>query len=221
MSEPRFVGELEISRNSLYFILKELTSGKEQIYPLAEVKPEASDCHKYDLWEKALQEFDLGEVTLENTVKVQGKIESIYERIAAHRSSNCNCNESIATKYFRHLDITRKHGKLVIELTLHDNQQSGNVKYDVAINESADDFLQMIQTLLEYGSNHESFARAPIIDLTGVEHRGYDVVLAIGEMFENWHYNYYEGDDTLQPKIERMLQLIPQAIEFQEQFLKH
>ncbi len=187
MGSPLLEGRIEQVRKSLFLVLKDIHTKTEQYIPIVEVKPSSSYCVQYDLWEQALENFDPEEeIPITNPNKLASQIESILEQIKAHRQIKCDCEETSETKYFRGLDYHVSQNKLWLVVRLFSNRTQGIVEFEVEQFQNHVDFLRRLHDIALWGTSHENYNGADILDLSNIEHDGLEVLLSVGELYETW-----------------------------------
>ncbi|RMG33740.1 MAG: hypothetical protein D6732_11575 [Methanobacteriota archaeon] len=199
MEERKFTAEIEVSRKSLFLILQDIQTGREQVLPLAEVKPSSSLCFQYDIWEHALDNLDLEEMPIENKQKLQSQIERLYDQIHAHQEMPCDCEEDSSTRYFRGFSIESSRGSYWLTIMVYENMTQTTREFEVAEFSSIKDMVLGITEIFEYAQKHRSFSGFEMVDLSEIDHRVIDVVLAAGEALENWKFEQETelGDEIL------------------------
>ncbi len=202
MEERTFVAELEVSRKSLFLVLKELSTGREQVLPLAEVKPSSSLCYQYDIWENALENLELEEIPIENKQQLQSQIEGLYDQIQAHREIPCDCEENSSTRYFRGFSIDTVGNSYWLTLQVYENMTQTTKEFEVAEFRSTEEMISRLTEIFEHARKHRTFNGFDLIDLSEIEYRVMDVVLAAGEALENWKF---ENSDKLDKGIRKLL----------------
>ncbi len=216
MEDLEFKGRVEQIGKSLYFTITETRSGKEQSYPLVEVRPNASPCLMFGKWDLALSGGGITEdLEIINVKEVELQIQNLKDRIHEHLSEECDCSETIETKHFRTLGARMDGKKVIMTIGLYENSVDQLVHHDFIIFDSAMDFYKGIISILEWGTQHRSFDRHHLLLLNEIEHSGYDVVAAIGTLYEDWIYNkgHEIKDEVLRQRIESLLN---RALDFQQ-----
>lgn len=216
MENLEFKGRIEQIGKSLFFIITEIHSEREQSYPLVEVKPNASPCLMFGKWDLAISDGGLSEdMEITNPDEVERQLNNIRERIQDHFHVDCDCTETIHTKYFRTLNARMNKLAVVMTIGLYENSVDKLVNHDIVSFDTKNDFYKGIISMLDWGTKHRSYDRDPVLLLNGINHTGYDVVAAIGTMYEDWIYNrgHKIEDESTSMKIDQLLQ---EALAFQE-----
>ncbi len=217
MDEQQYTAEIEVSRKSLFLVLKPITGGQDIILPLAEVKPSSTLCYQYDLWENALDNLDPDEMPIINKAKLESQIQTLLDQITAHRSIPCDCDEDISTRYFRGFKLETKKGQYVLSILVYSNETQSILTFEVNTSPNSIELLKFLIEIIEYGTKHAHYQTFDLIDFSEIVHRGYDIVLSAGEALENWKFelgvDLSKEENSLYKKAERLLQA---ALDFQE-----
>lgn len=217
MDDHQFTAELEVSRKSLFLILRETRSGIEQVLPLAEVKPSSSLCFQYDVWESALEGIDLDEFPITNKERLQGQIERLMDQIKVHRDLPCDCDEDANTRYFRGFSIERHGNSIWLNIQLFENQTQSTREFEIMEFGSEEEMIKTMTEIFEYCTRNVSFNGFDLLDLAEIEHRAMDVVLAAGEALENWKF---ENGESLTENALELLQKAEKTLEKALNFLE-
>lgn len=206
-NEPHFVGDIEISGKSLFLVIRELYSEKEQVFPVIEVPSNASMCYMYGLWEQAIGDLSLGEeYVLLNKDKVELKLQALQEEIDSHFRLDCECSETIDTQHFRGLSMATKANSFTLEIQVYSNRARQVLNYQIIEFSSLTEVLENLLELLKYAVSHENFNRNELLDLSNFEHDLEDVALQIGSIYENLIYTHNVEPSSLTQEIEFYLQ---------------